>query len=119
MEKVFAKVDELVGSLKAYADNRIESIKFNAAEKSSAIAANFLAGFFISVVLIFFIGLVSVAISLLLGKWLNILWLGFLIVAVFYLLMGILLWKFRVRLIRLPLMNALLKQLIVNDYEED
>ena len=44
MEKTFAKVEELVGNVKEYVNTRIESVKFNAAEKSSIVIANVVAG---------------------------------------------------------------------------
>lgn len=117
MEKAFAKVEELAGTLKEYADIRIESVKFNAAEKSSGIIANVLAGIVVVVVFLFFIGFASVALSFGLGEWVGKTWAGFLIVACLYLLIGIVVWAARGRLIRLPVMNALIQQLFKNDEE--
>lgn len=117
MEKAFAKVEELAGTLKEYADSRIEFVKFNAAENSSGVIANVLAGIVVAVVFLFFIGFASVALSFGLGEWIGKTWAGFLMVAWLYLLIGIVVRDARGRLIRLPVMNVLIQQLFNNDEE--
>ena len=118
MEKVFSKVEELAGNVKEYVNTRIESIKLNAAEKSSAIIANGVARIAVAIVFLFFIGLASIALSLVLGDWIGKIWAGFLVVAFFYLLIAIVIWFGRGRLIRLPVMNALIQQLFKHDEED-
>ncbi len=118
MEKAFAKVEELAGTIKEYVNTRIESVKLRAAEKSSVIIANVLAVMMVAVLLLFFIGLASVALSISLGEWIGNTWAGFLIVSCLYLLIGIIVWTARGRIIRLPVLNALIKQLFRNDDEE-
>ncbi len=119
MEKAFAKVEELADTIKDYVNTRIESVKLNAAEKSSAVIANIIAGVIVAVVFIFFAIFAGAALSFGLGVWLGSTWLGFLIVACFYLLLGIVVWFARGKIIRLPIMNALVQQLFKNDDEED
>jgi len=116
MEKAFTKVEELAGTIKEYITTRIESAKLHTAEKSAVIIANIIAGAIVSLVFLLFIILASIA---LLGSWIGKLWTGFLIMAVFYLLAAIIVWKTRVTLIRLPVLNALIKQLFMADDEED
>jgi len=118
MEKAFAKVEELADTIKEYVNTRIESVKLNAAEKSSRIIANVLAGMVVAVVFLFFIVFASVALSFGLGEWIGKTWAGFLIVACLYLLVGIVVWAARGRIIRLPVMNALIQQLFKNDEED-
>lgn len=118
MEKTFAKAEELVDSVKEYINNRIDAVKLSAAEKASAIAANMLAGIFVALILFLFIIFGGVALALVLGVWLGKMWLGFLLVAGFYLLLAIIIWAARGRIIRLPVMNALIKQLFSTDEED-
>ncbi|GBL35466.1 hypothetical protein EMGBS15_10610 [Filimonas sp.] len=118
MEKVFAKAEELAGNLKNYVNARIDEVKFEAAEKTSALLANLLAGLIVSLIFLFFIGFASVAIAICLGNWIGHLWAGYLCVAVFYLLAGIIVWIGREKLIRLPIMNSLIRQLF-GTHEED
>lgn len=119
MEKTFARVEELADTIKEYVNTRIESVKLNAAEKSSAVVANVLAGIFVAVVFLFFIVFASVALSFGLGEWIGKTWAGFLIVAGLYLLLGIVVWAARGKLIRLPLMNAMIQQLFKKDEEDE
>ncbi|MGG9960814.1 phage holin family protein [Ferruginibacter sp. SUN106] len=111
MEKAFAKAEELAGTIKEYINTTIESAKLNAAEKSSALIANTMARVLAAMVFIFFIVFAGIALALGLGEWLNKTWAGFLIVAFLYLLLGVLLWTAREKLLRLPIMNAFIKQL--------
>jgi hypothetical protein len=119
MEKAFAKAEELADNVKEYFNTKIESAKLNAAEKSSYIIANLVAGMAALIVFIFFIIFTGAALSLVLGQWIGKIWAGFLIVAGFYLLMGIVVWTARGKIIRMPVMNALIQQLFKNDDEED
>jgi uncharacterized membrane protein len=117
MEKVFSKVEELAGSVKDYVNTRIESIKLNAAEKSSFVIANAVAGVVVAIMFIFFLGLASIGLSIVLGEWIGKMWAGFVIVALFFLFIGIIVWLARGKLIRLPVMNALIQQLFKHDEE--
>jgi hypothetical protein len=119
MEKAFAKVEEMAETVKEYVNTRIESVKLNAAEKSSAVIANVAAGLVVAAVFFFFIVFAGIALAFGLGEWIGKTWAGFLIVAGLYLLLGILVWAARGKIIRLPVMNALIKQLFRDDDEED
>lgn len=118
MEKTFAKAEELIDSVKEYVNTRIESVKLSAAEKGSKIMANVIAGIIVAVILFLFIIFVGIALSFALAEWTGKTWLGFLIVAGLYLLIGIVIWAAREKLIRLPVMNALIKQLFSRDEED-
>ena len=117
METTFGKVEELAETIKKYLDNRIAFIKLIVAEKTSALIANLAAGIVVAVFIILFIVFASIALSFGLGDWLGKTWAGFLIVAFLYLLIGIIVWAARGRIIRLPLMNALIKLLFTSDEE--
>ena len=117
MEKVFSKVEELAGSVKDYVNTRMEAIKLDAAEKGSSIIANSVAGVVVAILFLFFLGLASIGLSIVLGEWIGRMWAGFVIVACVYFLIGIVVWAVRGRLIRLPVMNALIQQLFKHDEE--
>ena len=119
MEKVFAKMEELTDSVKEYVNTRVDSLKLSIAEKSSAIVANLVAGMLVAAVCLFFMIFAGIALALVLGVWIGKMWAGFLIVAGIYLLLGIIVWIAREKIIRLPVMNAMIKQLFSNDDEED
>jgi hypothetical protein len=111
MEKTFARVEELADTVKDYVNTRIESAKLSIAEKSSAVIANLVAGLLVVTFFILFFLFGSIAMAFGLGEWIGKTWSGFLIVSGFYLLVGIVVWIARVKIIQLPVMNALIKQL--------
>jgi protein-S-isoprenylcysteine O-methyltransferase Ste14 len=117
MENAFAKVEELASSIKEYADTRIESAKLTVAEKSSALLASLIAGIFVVSVFVLFVVFCSVALALGLGNWLQNTWAGFLIVGFCYLLIGIIVWLAKVKIIQLPIMNTFIKQLFTKEDE--
>ncbi|MFM9911672.1 MAG: phage holin family protein [Chitinophagaceae bacterium] len=118
MEKAFTKVENLADSIKDYVNTRIESVKLQAAEKTSGVIANIIAGVVVAVVFLFFIVFSSIALSVGLGEWIGKPWAGYLMVAFLYLLIGIVVWAARVKMIRLPIMNALIQQLFENNEED-
>lgn len=115
MENTFAKMEELADMVKDYVNNRIELVKLTAAEKSSSVVAVLIAGLVIAAIFTFFIVFAGVALALVLGEWMGKTWAGLLIVAGLYLLLGIIIWAAREKLIRLLIMNALIKQLFVQE----
>ena len=119
MEKTFAKVEELATNIKEYADSRIEEVKLQVAEKSTAIMANVISGIVVVIVFIFFIIFGSMALAVGLGVWIAKMWAGLLIVAFFYLIVGLLVWKSRVKFIQFPMMNSFISQLFSNEHGED
>jgi fatty acid desaturase len=118
MEKSFEKAEELASSVKEYLDIRLDAVKLTVAEKTSAVIANVLAGIAVALVFFFFMVMASVALAFVLGNWMGRTWAGFLVVAALYLLLGIIVWVARVKLIRLPFMNALIKQMFKYDEED-
>lgn len=115
MESTYSKIEELAGSVKAYVNGRVELMKLQVADKSSSVISNLVAGMAVAVVFIFFLVFASTALALVLGEWMGKTWAGFLLVAGFYLVLGIIIWTMREKLIRLPVMNAIIKQLFSKD----
>ncbi len=119
MEKAFEKIEELADNIKQYVNTRIDAAKLTAAEKTSAVIANLIAGLIVATVFMFFIVFASIALAIFLGVWIGKAWAGFLIVAGLYLLIGVFVWTAKEKLIRMPIMNALIKQLFGEEDEED
>ena len=92
MEKAFAKVEELVDTIKDYVNTRMESVKLSAAEKSSAVIANIIAVFVVAVVFIFFIIFAGMALAFGLGVWLGSTFFCFFFFSALYLLLGVIVW---------------------------
>jgi len=64
-----------------------------------------------------FLVLICIAGAIVLGQWLESFWLGFLIVGGIVFVVGLVLWIFKDRLIRKPIMNVLIN--VMFDKEED
>ncbi len=119
MEKTFEKVEELVVHVKEYMNNRINTVKLNTAEKGSKLMANMITMAVSILIFGLFVLFISLALAFVIGKAIGELYWGFLIVSGFYLILGILVFVFREKLLRLPILNALLKQLFKGEDEED
>jgi hypothetical protein len=118
MEEAFAKIEELAAHVKDYVNVRIDLVKLNAAEKTSSVMANLIAGTVVAVVFFLFFLFVNFSIAYALGEWVGKTWAGFLIVAAFYLVAAIIVWMARGRLIRMPIMNSMIELLFKNDDNE-
>lgn len=119
MERIFAKTEELVDDVKEYVDVKVETAKLAIAEKTSLVVANAAAGVAVLVAFIFFTILLVTGLSLLIGQWIGKPWAGFLIMSAVCLIKAIVIWSLRKRIIQIPVMNALIKQLFSNTDEED
>ena len=111
LKQEFNKAEELVIELKAYINTEIELAKLKAAEKLSKLFSNFIAAIFLGAVFSLFLLFISFSISYLLGEALGKIWLGFLIVSLFYLVIGLAGWFAREKLLRVPIMNMIIRQL--------
>lgn len=119
MQRAFFHAEELAGTLNEYVDTRIESVKLEVAEKTAIVSANIITGIILAVFFSFFLALGSIALSILIGAWLGKLWAGFFITACIYLIITIVLWVNREKIIRLPVTNALIKQFFSKSDEQD
>jgi hypothetical protein len=78
-----------------------------------------IAGFVAVLVFFFFLLFGSIAAAIAIGHLVNSLALGFLIVAGAWLLLGILIWTAKNRLLRIPIMNAIIGSLFSTDKEQE
>jgi hypothetical protein len=119
MEKTFVQIEDITENIKAYLHTKVELAKLNAAEKGSNVIANIIAG--IIVMLIFFLCFVfaGIAFSLYINQFMNSNWIGFLIIASVYLLIGLLVWVARTKLLRMPIMNSIIQLLLKNSDEQN
>jgi hypothetical protein len=119
MKDTIEKVEGLTEHAKEYINTRVELTKLRIAEKTSLVIGDLIA---IAIVILLFLLVVifgSVAGAWALSEWLGKPSLGFLIVAGFYLLLGIIVWAVRGPVIRFPVMNAIIKLLHKKDDDEE
>jgi hypothetical protein len=119
MDEVFERIETISAQLKAYANARIEAARLEIAEKVSGLFSNLIAGVIVALVFLIFFLFFNFSIAYLLAELTGKTWVGFLIVAAFYLLVAIVVWAARERIIRIPVMNSILKVLFKEEIEED
>lgn len=119
MEKTFAKVEEMADHVKEYVNNHISAVKLGVAEKTSALLANIIAVTIALLVFVMFVIFSSVAVAFAFAKLTGEYYWGFLIVAGIYLLIGILVWSLKERILRMPIMNVILQQLFNEEEDSD
>lgn len=111
MERGFAKAEELLDHVREYVDNRVTAVKLQAAEKSSKIFSNVVAASVVAAIMLVFAIFISMAGAQALSEWLDSAWAGSLIVAGIWLLVAIIIWVARERLLRMPVMNKILHEM--------
>src|SRR5690349_12396521 len=118
MEEMFARAEELISDVKKYVDNRVSAAKLATAEKASAIGSKIITTIIVIVIFVCVLIFASIALGYALSKWTGEYYWGFLLVAGIYLLFGLILLAASNKMIRLPLLNALLNQLFKKDEED-
>ncbi len=109
------KIEDLINQLRAYADTRIAIAKLEVARKSSQMLSSAIAIILVALIFFLFMLMISIAGAWALGKWFNSMPLGFLAMGVFYLVICIIIWASREKVLRLPIMNAMIKQLFPDE----
>jgi len=118
MNDTIDKIEGLTEHVKEFVNTRVELAKLRIAEKTSLVIGNIIAVGVVAVLFLFVIVFGSFAGAWALGDWIGKRYAGFLIVAGFYLLVAIIVWFARQRIIRFPVMNAIIKQLHKDEEEE-
>ena len=119
MSDTFEKLEDLTDHVKEYINTRVEITKLHLAEKTSMVISNLIAVTIVAVLFLFVIVFGSIAGAWALSEWIGKTYSGFLIVAGCYLLLGIIVWIAKDKLIRFPVMNAIIKQLQKKDDDDD
>ena len=121
MSEEFKNVESLVDQLKSYVNTRVAQTKLSVAEKASKLAAMMIAWLLSALVFFVFLVLLSMAAAIGIGQWVGNAWLGYLIVAGLVLLLLFVLWMLKDRILRIPLMNAMIESLFEKEEldEED
>ena len=117
MDQDFNNAETFVDHVKEYVNTRLAQLKLSFAENTSNVVGIMIAVVMLALVFFLFLVLVCVAGAIAIGQWLESFWLGFLVMAGIVLLAGFILWISKDRLIRRPIMNALINAMF--DKEED
>lgn len=112
-------MESLVDQLRSYVNTRVAQTKLSVAEKASRLAATMIAWMFAALVFFVFLVLLSMAAAIAIGQWLENMWLGYLVVAGLVLLLMLVFWLLKDRLIRIPMMNAMIESLFEKEEADE
>lgn len=118
MENTFDRLEDLAHDLKEYVNTRTELGKVMVVEKSSQVMANLLARIVVILGIFLFMIFLGISLAYLAAGWTGQLWLGFLIMACVYLLIVLIVWYFRNKLFRNPIMDSMIQQLYKDDEKD-
>ena len=109
------KIEELSGNVKEYVNVQVKLINLKVVDKVSSVAANIT--FAIIIFLFAFLLLIfgSIALGFYLASVTGSTSLGFLVLTGIYLIVGIILFSFREKLVINPIRNGLIRQMLRNE----
>lgn len=111
MEENTNPIESLFEKTQEYGRTSIELIKLKAVDKIADVASSFVSRIIVAISLIFFLLIFNIAVSLWLGDALGKNYYGFLVVAGFYALMGLILHYFMRGWIQKTISNSLITKL--------
>ena len=119
MEDKSTPVEVLLERAQAYTKTSIELFKLKATDKFAELTSNLASGFAILVILVLFFVNLNIAIALLIGDVLGKAWLGFILVSGLYACIGLFIYIFRNKWIKVPASNSIIEQLLKDDQMND
>jgi hypothetical protein len=112
MEKPGELIEALYERVEKYSTLNIKLAKLKAIETASKVAITLIAKLSVVVVLIIFVLVLNTGVALFLGECLGKLYYGFFIVALFYLILGIILHFFLHKWLKKPISSMIISQIL-------
>lgn len=112
MDTIKNHVESVYEKAKQYTETSLELYKLNAINTTADVVSSLVSRIVLVTVFSIFTLFVNIAISLLIGKYLNDYYLGFLIVSMFYLAVGLVLYFFNDKFIIIPINNIIIGKLL-------
>ncbi len=109
------QVETLFKEFKDYVSLRLQITQLRYSSKTSLVSSSVLTYMLISMIVLFFVLVLTIGIALWMGNLLGEWYLGFLIMAGIYLMLGLVIFTFRNRWIRIPLNNLIIKEIFDED----
>lgn len=110
-----SKLETVAEHVKDYLTTRYELAVLKVSDRSSSILSSVISYAVAAIVGVFFLLFLSLALALFISEKIGNSYAGFFIVAGFYLLIVVLVLVAREKMIRIPLLNAFIKQLCMED----
>ncbi|WP_046744347.1 hypothetical protein [Kordia zhangzhouensis] len=118
MESTASHIESIYKKAKAYTETSIALYKLNAVDKAADVASSLVSWLVFGSIGVLFLLFVNIGISFYIGQLLGATYLGFLIVSLFYLIVGICVYIFNKDLITKPITNFVISKLTSANKEE-
>lgn len=112
MDNTATNIELLYEKAKKYTETSLELFRLNAIDKTADVSSSLMARIAIVMVVAMFTLFINIGISLFIGKMLGEYYLGFMIVSLFYLIIGLILYFFSHQLIKTPITNLVIDKLL-------
>ena len=112
MDNIATNFEKLYDKAKEYTETSLELYRLNAIDKTADVVSSLFARLALLMVVAMFSLLINIALSLYIGKLLDEMYLGFLIVSGFYLIVAIIIFLFSDKLLKIPLTNLVIAKLL-------
>lgn len=111
-ESKLTNVEELFYKLKDYADTRLDLFKLKGINKVSGFLSTLIVSIVLVVLLFLVLICISIGLALLIGSWLGHSYWGFFIIGAIYIIVGLVLFSGRKKMIKEPVSDLLIKELM-------
>lgn len=105
-------IDGLFEKTGDYLENRVELLKLQAVNSSSELVSSISSKLILAIIAIFFLVLLNIGLSILIGEALGRIFYGFFIMSAFYLLVGLIFYAFRDKWLKEPIGNYVVRHLL-------
>ncbi len=112
MENKTTNVEELLYKFKEYADTRIDLFKLKAISQVSGILSSLISAVVMALLLFMVLICITIGLGLLIGNAVGEIWLGFLIMAFIYIIIGLIIFTSRNKLLKTPISNKFIKSFV-------
>ena len=112
MENGPTAVEELFYKLKDYGETTVDLYKLKAINKVSGFTSTLIVSVILIILLFLIMICVSVGFALLIGLWLGQAFWGFFVMGILYLIIGLILYSNRKKILKDPISNKFIKELI-------
>lgn len=118
VENMATSVDKLYEKAKKYTETSTELLALKAVDKSADVLSSLTAIILIVIVVAMFTLFINIGLGLFIGKLLNQYYLGFFIVSAFYLVLALVLYVYKVELIKSPVANLIITKLLKSKHSD-
>ena len=112
MENKSQGIEDLFQKLKEYGEVRFNLLRLKGINKLAGVLSSFLSIFVLIIIFGAILLCITIGLAILIGSWIGKMYYGFFIVAAIYLIIGLVLYFMRDKLIKSKISNKLIKELL-------